>query len=69
MSDEVPAEVPASWMVYFALDDVDAGFERAKELGGEVLREPTDSPYGRLAPVRDPQGGVFTLIRPANPAS
>jgi predicted enzyme related to lactoylglutathione lyase len=68
MSDEVPAETPASWMVYFALDDVDAGFERAKELGGELLREPADSPYGRFAPVRDPQGAVFTLIRPANPA-
>ena len=69
MSEEVPADTPPSWMVYFALDDVDAGFERAKQLGGEVLREPTDSPYGRFAPVRDPQGGVFTLIRPASPAS
>ena len=69
MTGEVPAGMPASWMVYFALDDVDAGFERAKELGGELLREPTDSPYGRFAPVRDPQGAVFTLIRPANPAS
>jgi uncharacterized protein len=68
MSDQVPAETPASWMVYFALDDVDAGFARAKELGGELLREPTDSPYGRFAPVRDPQGAVFTLIRPATPA-
>jgi uncharacterized protein len=55
--------VPAYWMSYFMLDDVDAGFERVRELGGEVLREPEDSPYGRFAPVRDPQGAVFSLIK------
>jgi uncharacterized protein len=67
MTDEVPPDVPASWMTYFWLDDVDAGFDRARELGGELLREPVDSPYGRFAPVRDPQGGVFSLIRGASP--
>ena len=69
MPDEVPAEAPPHWLAYFWLDDVDAGFERVQELGGEVLREPVDSPYGRFAPVQDPQGGVFALIRPASPAS
>jgi predicted enzyme related to lactoylglutathione lyase len=65
MTDEVPAEVPPHWVTYFHLDDVDAGFDRVRELGGEVLREPTDSPYGRFAPVRDPQGATFSLIRGA----
>ena len=69
MTDEVPAEMPANWLTYFHLDDVDAGLERVRELGGEVMREPTDSPYGRFAPVRDPQGGVFSLIQSANPAA
>jgi predicted enzyme related to lactoylglutathione lyase len=68
MTDEVPAEMPASWLTYFHLDDVDAGFERLRELGGDVMREPTDSPYGRFAPVRDPQGGGFALIQAPNPA-
>lgn len=68
MTDMVPAEMPASWLTYFHLDDVDAGFDRVRELGGEVMREPTDSPYGRFAPVRDPQGAGFALIRAANPA-
>jgi uncharacterized protein len=65
MSGQMPADMPPSWTAYFHLDDVDAGFERARELGGEVLGEPMDSPYGRWAPVRDPQGGVFRLIRGA----
>ena len=29
-------EVPAHWVAYFKFDDVDAGFERARELGGEL---------------------------------
>ena len=57
------AKLPPYWLTYFMLDDVDAGFDRARELGGELLSEPHDSPYGRFAPVRDPQGAVFALIR------
>jgi uncharacterized protein len=68
MDENVPQEVPPHWMTYFWLDDVDAGFDRVRELGGEVLREPIDSPYGRFAPVRDPQGATFSLIRGANPS-
>jgi predicted enzyme related to lactoylglutathione lyase len=65
MTDEIPADVPPFWLAYFHLDDVDAGFDRVRELGGEVVREPIDSPYGRSAPVRDPQGATFSLIRGA----
>ena len=59
------AELPPSWVTYFTYDDVDAGFERVRELGGELLAEPHDSPSGRFAPVRDPQGAPFALIKPA----
>jgi uncharacterized protein len=66
MPAEVPAEAPPHWLTYFWLDDVDAGAGRARELGGEVLREPEDSPYGRSATLRDPQGAVFAVIRGVN---
>jgi predicted enzyme related to lactoylglutathione lyase len=49
MGDEMPPNVPPLWMNYFHLDDVDAGFDRAREHGGELITEPRDSPYGRLA--------------------
>jgi predicted enzyme related to lactoylglutathione lyase len=62
---DTPANVMPHWLTYFHLDDVDAGLGRVGELGGEVLREPIDTPYGRHAPVRDPQGAVFSLIRSA----
>jgi predicted enzyme related to lactoylglutathione lyase len=56
-----------AWRTYFQLDDVDAGFDRVRELGGELLGEPSDSPYGRYAAVRDPQGAVFSLIQSSFP--
>jgi predicted enzyme related to lactoylglutathione lyase len=53
---------PPHWVAYFKYDDVDAGFERARELGGELVDEPNDSQYGRWATLQDPQGAEFRLI-------
>jgi uncharacterized protein len=54
--------VPPHWNSYVAVDDADAAAARARELGGEVLGEPFDVfDAGRMAAVRDPQGGGFML--------
>jgi predicted enzyme related to lactoylglutathione lyase len=69
---QVPKEwgpVPPHWLVYFAVDDCDASVAKVTELGGEVLRPPTDMPYGRHADVADPQGAMFSVIKSANPES
>lgn len=62
MNDQWPAEVPAHWMVYFAVEDVDAAVGRVEELGGKVAVAPTDTPAGRFAVVNDPHGAVFSVI-------
>jgi predicted enzyme related to lactoylglutathione lyase len=64
---EVPAQVPAHWRVYFAVDDCDAAVAKVTELGGSVLRPPMDMPYGRHADVADPQGAMFSVIKSAVP--
>jgi predicted enzyme related to lactoylglutathione lyase len=64
---EVPEHVPPHWRVYFAVDDCDAAVAKVEELGGAVLRPPTDMPYGRHADVADPQGAMFSLIKPGSP--
>ncbi|WP_123662117.1 VOC family protein [Actinocorallia herbida] len=59
---DLPPDVPPHWLVYFAVDDVDASVKLAKELGAEQTGPFVDSPAGRLATVRDPQGALFALI-------
>jgi predicted enzyme related to lactoylglutathione lyase len=56
---------PNHWHVYFAVADTDAATAKAADLGGSVLVQPFDTPVGRMATVRDPQGAVFSLIQPA----
>lgn len=53
---------PPRWGVCFAVADSDAAAARTAELGGEVTLAPMDSPYGRFALLRDPQGGAFAVM-------
>jgi predicted enzyme related to lactoylglutathione lyase len=67
MNEDWPREVPAHWMVYFAVDDTDEAAARAAEHGGKVPVEPTDTPVGRFAVLNDPQGAVFSIIKLTSP--
>jgi uncharacterized protein len=65
-TDDVPDEVPANWMTYFAVGDCDASVAKVEELGGSVLMRPMDVPgVGRFSIVADPVGAQFGLIRNA----
>jgi uncharacterized protein len=65
VTERVPAEVPAHWLVYFGVDDADASVEVAKQNGGEVPAGPFDiAEVGRIAVVKDPWGAVFAVIQP-----
>ena len=60
---DLPAQIPAHWLVYFAVENVDASTERVKELGGTVNMPPMDIPnMGRFSVVTDPQGAVFAMF-------
>ena len=54
--------IPAHWMTYFAVADVDAATGKVTRGGGQVLGGPRDTPYGRTAVCEDPQGAVFSII-------
>jgi len=58
----VPAEVPSSWNVYFAVEDTDVAVSTAQRLGGSLLMPPTDIEPGRVAVLADPAGAVFQVI-------
>jgi len=56
---------PPHWMLYFLVDNCDASAQKAKELGGHLLMEPTTmEKVGRIAIVADPQHAVFALFQP-----
>ena len=63
MNPSIPADVPSYWQIYFAVDDVDAAFRKALDLGAREIFAPTDYPGGRFAIVSDPQGASFGLIQ------
>ncbi len=61
-------DMPASWDVYFASDDVDATVKKVIDAGGKALKEPFVIPVGgRMAVLQDPQAAVFEVIKMAMP--
>jgi uncharacterized protein len=57
--------VPSHWHVYFAVDDAEATAAKAAEAGGQVMVEPFAIPsVGRSAVLTDPQGAVFSVLKP-----
>ena len=60
----LPEGVPAHWSVYWEVDDPDASVALVKALGGSVVMDVMDTPYGRLATVTDPAGAQFKLRKP-----
>jgi predicted enzyme related to lactoylglutathione lyase len=60
----IPPGTPSFWNTYFHVSDTDLAAAQVAELGGQVLVQPTDSPYGRMAVVRDDGGASFCVIAP-----
>jgi predicted enzyme related to lactoylglutathione lyase len=61
MRPVMPPGTPPHWLVYFGIDDADAGAAKAEQLGGTKLTDPIDIGMGQIAVVQDPQGAVFAL--------
>ena len=57
--------VPAGWLAYVQVDDVDAAAEQASGLGAELVKPRTRGPAGDYVVVRDPGGGIVALWTPA----
>lgn len=62
MPAEVPGEVPAYWLAYFAVEDCAATVAEVTRLGGSVYMPPMDLPVGTFAVLADPQAATFAVI-------
>ena len=63
ISGRLPDEIPAHWLVYFAIENTDAAIETVKSSGGNVPFGPVDIPAGRFAVGADPWGAAFAVIQ------
>jgi predicted enzyme related to lactoylglutathione lyase len=63
MPPMVPAEVPTHWLVYFAVDDVDASLAKSQDLGATMILPPMQVDAGRFSIISDPQGAVLAIIQ------
>lgn len=59
---QLPAGVDGYWMTWFAVADADETAALVPLLGGSLVVEPSDSPFGRMAVVAGTQGETFGVI-------
>lgn len=57
------ANLPAQWMVYIVVENVDASASRCQKLGGHVMVGPKTMGSGRFCVIRDPAGAVCALYQ------
>lgn len=61
------ANLPAQWMIYIAVTDLDQRIETCLALGGEVIAGPTGDGLHRFCVIQDPAGAVAALVQVAEP--
>jgi len=61
VEDAPDPRIRPHWHVHFRVEDVEASAAKAASLGAEVVSAPAESPSGRLAVIRDPQGALFSI--------
>jgi predicted enzyme related to lactoylglutathione lyase len=59
--EHLPEGVNGQWSIYWYVNDVDETTSLAEALGGAVISDPVDTPFGRLASMTDPSGAQFKL--------
>jgi predicted enzyme related to lactoylglutathione lyase len=57
-------EVPAHWLPYVHVPDVDGAATRARQAGGQVRMIETIPGVGRLGVLAEPGGAVLALLSP-----
>ncbi|MEM7048603.1 MAG: VOC family protein [Acidobacteriota bacterium] len=57
--------LPAAWLIYINVADLDASLAACRARGGEIVAGPKDmGEHGRYCVVKDPAGAPFALFQP-----
>lgn len=58
------ADLPAAWLIYITVEDLDKSVAKCVELGGEIISQPKEyGGMGRYCVIRDPAGAVAALFQ------
>ena len=61
----VNEDLPAQWLVYITVENLDESIKNCLELGGNIVAGPMAYGDGRYCVIRDPAGAVAALYEPA----
>lgn len=57
------AGLPAQWIIYITVEDVDKSSQQCVEMGGKIISGPKEiSGYGKICVIQDPAGAVAALF-------
>ena len=59
------AHLPAQWLIYIVVEDLDHSIKQCEALGGEIIVAPRSMEGSRYCVIRDPAGAVAALYQPA----
>jgi predicted enzyme related to lactoylglutathione lyase len=64
MMKQIPGGL-AGWLAYVLVEDIDAATQKAKTLGGKIMKDVTEMPgMGWLSIIQDPTGSLLGLWKP-----
>ncbi len=58
------ADLPAVWLIYIVVEDVEESAKLCMDLGGKVLVKPRNMGAGRFCVIQDPADAICALYRP-----
>jgi predicted enzyme related to lactoylglutathione lyase len=67
ITEDLPAEMPSHWQVYFVVENADEAIASAEQAGARLGFGPLDVPVARLATLVDPQGAVVSILESRYP--
>lgn len=61
-------DLPAQWLIYITVEDLNHSMKECQRLGGVVLTPPQSYAGGRYCVIKDPAGAVCALYQPPDAA-
>ena len=58
------AELPAAWLIYIVVEDLDQSISRCEARGGKIIVGPKNMGDARYCVIRDPAGAHSALYQP-----